>query len=125
MKSMIRLFIADDAPFIREIVRNTVERAGIQVVGEASDGLEAVSMALALKPDVILMDIIMPGMNGIEAAKQILATLPQTKIIAFSTADQKGIVTQALAAGCCHYLVKPFKGDELISLVQNALKRAG
>ena len=100
MESMIRLLVADDAPFIREIVRNTVLRASIQVVGEAANGTEAVKMALELKPDVILMDIIMPELNGVEAAKQILEKLPDVKIVAFSTADHKSIMDDAIAAGC-------------------------
>lgn len=116
--TMTRLLIADDAPFIREIVRTVAERNGLYLAGEAVDGAEAVALALVQKPDVILMDIIMPKMSGIEATKEILQKLPATKIIAFSTADQEMMVMRALEAGCCSYLAKPFKEEELLQAIR-------
>lgn len=118
---MIRLLVADDAPFIREIVRHMTDRNGIELVGEAIDGFDAVELALRLKPDVVLMDIIMPRKSGIEATKEILAQLPDVKIIAFSTADQETMVMRALEAGCCSFLVKPFKSEELLKVIKNSL----
>ncbi len=118
---MTRLLIADDAPFIREIVRTVAERSGLQLVGEAIDGEDAVNQAFAAKPDVILMDIIMPRKSGIEATKEILQKLPGCKIIAFSTADQELMVMRALEAGCCSYLTKPFKAEELLEAIRSAL----
>jgi two-component system, chemotaxis family, chemotaxis protein CheY len=122
---MIRLLVADDAPFIREIVRSVAERSGFILIGEAVDGADAVDQALRLKPDVILMDIIMPKKSGIEAATEILSQSPQTKIIAFSTADQEVMVMRALEAGCCSYLTKPFKSDELASAIKSAFGMSG
>jgi two-component system chemotaxis response regulator CheY len=118
---MIRLIVADDAPFIREIVRNVCEREGIEVVGEAADGIEAVRLAQELKPDVILLDIIMPNKSGIEAAREIAALNSKVKMIAFSTADQETMVVRALEAGCCSFVVKPFKADELVRAVMQSL----
>jgi two-component system chemotaxis response regulator CheY len=118
---MIRLLVADDAPFIREIARHVAEGNGIAVVGEAIDGVDAVRLAREHKPNVILMDIIMPGKSGIEATKEILAELPETKIIAFSTADQETMVMRALEAGCCSFLVKPFKASELLNAIRDCL----
>jgi two-component system, chemotaxis family, chemotaxis protein CheY len=120
-KSQLRMIVADDAPFIREIVRNLAEKDGIELVGEAVDGLEAVEKALQFKPDVVLMDIIMPRKNGIDAAREILTQLPSTKIIAFSTADQETMVIQALDAGCCNYVLKPFEGGVLLSVIKKAV----
>ncbi|MES2855374.1 MAG: response regulator [Bdellovibrionota bacterium] len=120
---MIRLLVADDAPFIREIVRNVCEKVGIEVVGEASDGVEAVKLAESLNPDVILLDIIMPNKSGIEAAREIAASGSKAKLIAFSTADQETMVVRALDAGCCSFVVKPFKADELIKAVKESLSR--
>ena len=119
---MIRLVVADDAPFIREIVRNVAEANGIVIVGEATDGNEAVRLALELKPDVILLDIIMPNKSGIEAAIEIREKMPSIKAIAFSTADQDTLVMRALEAGCCSYIVKPFKAGELLKAIHDAVK---
>lgn len=119
---MVRLLVADDAPFIREIVRHIVEKHDIEIVGEALDGEEAVRLAQIEKPDVVLMDIIMPRKNGIEATEEIVAQLPGIKIIAFSTADQEAMVMRALEAGCCSFLVKPFSGEELIKVIRRSLE---
>lgn len=118
---MIRLLIADDAPFIREIVRQVAERNGLEVVAEAIDGVDAVELALKHKPQVILMDIIMPRKSGIEATKEILAQLPETKVIAFSTADQETMVMRAVEAGCCSFVVKPFKAEDLLAAIRSSL----
>ncbi len=120
---MTRLVVADDAPFIREIVRQVVEGTGISLVGEASDGQEAIEVAARLKPDVILMDIIMPRKSGVEASREILQSNPKIKIIAFSTADQEVMVMRALEAGCCSYIVKPFQGDELVRVILESMQK--
>jgi DNA-binding NarL/FixJ family response regulator len=120
---MIRLVVADDAPFIREIVRHIAEKNDIQIVGEALDGEEAVHLALKEQPDVILMDIIMPRKNGIEATEEIVARAPGIKIIAFSTADQEPMVMRALEAGCCSFLVKPFTSEELLNVIKRSLEK--
>lgn len=121
---MTRLIVADDAPFIREIVRHVLEKVGsIVLVGEAADGVEAVELALRTRPDVILMDIIMPKKSGIEAAKEILERLPGTRIIAFSTADQETMVMRALDVGCVSFMEKPFKGESLVRAIQNSMNK--
>ena len=122
---MIRLLVADDAPFIREIVRHVAEANGIVIAGEAVDGQDAVDKALSLKPDVILMDIIMPVKSGIEATKEIIAQMPKARIVAFSTADQEVMVFRALEAGCCSYVVKPFKTEELLGAIERSLGENG
>src|SRR4051812_914243 len=122
---MLKLLVVDDAPFIREIVKQAIAGSQIELVGEAADGEEAVTMAASTKPDVILMDMIMPRMNGIEAAKEILKTNPSTKILAFSTVDEKAIVKKALDAGCCGYLNKPFSADELLKAIKKSGGRNG
>lgn len=118
----MKLIVADDAPFIREIVRTICEKSGIALVAEAIDGHDAVELALKHKPNVVLMDIIMPRKSGIEATKEILAALPDTRVIAFSTADQETMVMRALEAGCCSFLVKPFKAEDLLKAIQDGLR---
>ncbi|MBK8204102.1 MAG: response regulator [Bdellovibrionales bacterium] len=83
----LKLVIVDDAPFIREIIRNIFLKTDINVVGEASDGAEAFDIVSSTKPDVVLMDIVMPIMSGIDATRKILNQFPQIKVIACTTID--------------------------------------
>src|ERR1700679_451709 len=78
----LTVLIVDDAPFIRDILRRLLTRAGHEVVGEAEDGVQAVAMATEKKPQLVIMDIVMPRMSGVQATKEILASLPETKVIA-------------------------------------------
>lgn len=116
----IRLLIADDAPFIREVVRNIIKKHDIEIVGEASNGQEAVEMAMTTNPDVILMDIVMPEKNGIEATQEIKKLLPEARIVAFSTETHSSMVLQAVEAGACDYVYKPFKEEEIIRALKQA-----
>lgn len=120
-KPRLRMIVADDAPFIREIVRHLAEKNGIDLVGEAVDGVDAVELTEKLRPDIVLMDIIMPRKTGIDATKEILDKLPKTKVIAFSTADHETMVLRALDAGCCNYIVKPFDGEQLLAVIKKSV----
>ncbi|MGE3758363.1 MAG: response regulator [Pseudobdellovibrionaceae bacterium] len=117
----IRVLIADDAPFVQEIMEHIVSRAGYVHVGTARDGEEAVKMALQHRPDVILMDIVMPKKSGVDATRIILEQLPLTKIIAVSTQDDEFIITRALEAGCCEFLVKPFDEKSVVRAIKNSV----
>lgn len=117
---MIKLLVVDDAPFVREIVRHALRATTIEIVAEAEDGQEAVELALRLKPDVILMDIVLPLKNGIDAAKEIISKMANQKIVAFSTNDTDSIVLKTLEAGCVSFLPKPFHRDELIAAIVQA-----
>lgn len=116
----IEIVIADDAPFIREIVKQVFKDTDVKIIGEACDGEEAVKIAKEKKPQVILMDLVMPKKSGIEATKEIKELLPNTKIIAFTTIDQNSMVLKALEAGCCDYVTKPFKAEDLVKAVRAA-----
>ena len=119
---MIRLLIVDDAPFIREIVRHAVRNTDIEVIAEAEDGAEAVTLARELSPDVVLMDIVLPVKSGIDATREILEANPAIRVIAFSTNDHETIVVKALDAGCCSFIVKPFQANELIEAIEQAVQ---
>ena len=107
MTKPIRILIADDHGIVRTGLRLQLERKeGFQVVGEAADGREAVRMAEELVPDVVIMDIAMPNLNGIQAASQIVKSLPKTEIIILSMHSDETYITRTLAAGARGYLLK-------------------
>jgi DNA-binding NarL/FixJ family response regulator len=115
----IRILIADDHGIVRTGLRLQLERnTEFEVVGEASDGREAVSMAETLVPDVVIMDIAMPNLNGIQAASQIIKALPNTAIIMLSMHSDEAYITRTLAAGARGYLLKDNAEVDLYRAVQ-------
>ncbi len=115
----IRLVIADDHTFYREGIRTILHMvAGIEVIGEAATGEEVIAQALEKQPDVILMDIKMPGLNGIEATRQILSRRPQTKILVVTMFEDDDSVFAAMRAGARGYLVKDADKEELVRAIQ-------
>jgi two-component system chemotaxis response regulator CheY len=111
------VLVVDDAPFVREIVRSILANTRFEVVGEARDGVEAVGLALQLRPDIILMDMIMPHKSGLEATREILAKWPQARIVAFTTAERDVMEEKARQAGCTGFLAKPFEAKQLMSVL--------
>jgi two-component system, chemotaxis family, chemotaxis protein CheY len=118
-----KLVIIDDAPFIREAVRVIAGKAGIEFVGEASDGIEAIELVLRKNPDVVLMDMVLPKKNGIDAAKEILAQRPGVRIVACSTEGQEAMLVRAMDAGCVNFISKPFKTEELLRALHAAAEK--
>jgi len=118
----VRVLIAEDEALIRMDLREMLEDDGHEVVGEARDGAEAIAMARSLKPDVIFMDINMPGVSGIEAAEVIGAEriAPVVMVTAFS---QGSYVEQAAAAGAMAYIVKPFTRTDIVPAMALAMAR--
>ena len=116
----IRLLIVDDQGIVRKGIRALLaEVDGMEVVGEASDGLEAVKQAEALQPDVILMDLVMPGMDGIEAIRQIMARQPKARILALTSFAADDKVFPAIKAGALGYLLKDSEPEDLIAAIKN------
>jgi DNA-binding NarL/FixJ family response regulator len=109
-----RILIADDHRIVREGLRALLgDQAAITVVGEAEDGRKAVELAARLRPDIVIMDITMPGLNGIEATRQIVAANPGTRVIALSIHSDRRFVQQMFEAGATGYLLKEGAFEEL------------
>ena len=113
--------IVDDLAFIKLLLKDLIEKAGFRVVGEASDGKEAIDMYQVKKPDLVLLDITMPKMDGITALKKILALDPGAKIIMCSALGQQRLIVQAIQLGAKDFIVKPFRPDRVISSIKKAL----
>jgi DNA-binding NarL/FixJ family response regulator len=117
----IGVLLADDHTLIRAGLRMVVEaQSDLSVVGEANNGREAVAMAAALKPDVVVMDIGMPSLNGIEAAREIRKALPDTQIVMLSMHSDEGYVLRALKAGAKAYLLKDSAEADLAQAIRAA-----
>lgn len=113
--------IVDDAPFIREVLKSTLESEGLLVVGEAQNGTLALDMYKSLKPDLVIMDIIMPDKTGLQTTQEILEVDPSAKVLACSTVDDDSMISKALEAGCLGYLTKPFEKKDLMEKVKSLL----
>ena len=119
----ITILLAENHVVVRESIRRFLEReANFEVVGEAGDGEEAVQMASQLKPDVIVMDISMPKLNGIEATRQIKALQPSAVVLILTAYDYEQYIFPLLEAGAAGYLLKDVSSRELISAIQTVHK---
>ncbi len=117
----INVLIADDLKFIKLVLRQLVEKAGFRVVGEASNGEEAVELYQDKRPDVVLMDITMPKMDGLTALKKILKLDPEAKIIMCSALGQQSLIVQALQLGAKDFIVKPFREERVVTAIKHIL----
>src|SRR3954449_7470381 len=118
----IRILVAEDETIIRLDLRELLERAGFDVCAEAKDGLEAVELARSEQPDLALMDVKMPRLDGIEAARRILEERP-IPIVMLTAYGQDELVARAVEAGVFGYLVKPFREQDLLPAIQTARAR--
>jgi two-component system response regulator NreC len=114
----VRVLVADDHQILREGLVTLLAKAGLTVVGEAADGRTVVRLARELKPNVVIMDIAMPELNGIEATRQIVADVPGIKIIALSMHADKHFVRGMLQAGASGYLLKHCASQELVQAIR-------
>ncbi len=115
----IRVLVADDHTLVRQgLVRILTEDGSCEVVAEAADGLEAVERAIATRPDVAIVDVSMPRLNGIEAVRRIHKELPQTRVLALTVHDEEEYVVQMVRAGASGYLIKDSAAAELLRAVR-------
>lgn len=115
----LRYVVIDDAAFIRELIKNTLNASHLNFVGEASDGAEALSVISQTLPDLVFLDMVMPRMNGLETALELKNAYPDMKIIGCSTMDSSSIVSRALQQGFDAYITKPFTKQQILFEVEN------
>jgi DNA-binding NarL/FixJ family response regulator len=116
---LIRVLIADDHPLFRDGMRGLLDSvADAEVVGEAATGEEAVELAEKLQPDIVLMDIKMPGINGIEATREILHTSPHIGVLVVTMFEDDDSVFSAMRAGARGYLLKDARGEEVLRAIR-------
>lgn len=118
---MARIMICDDAAFMRMMLKDVLTKNGYEVAGEAENGQKAIEMYPDVKPDLVLMDITMPEVDGIAAVKGIKAIDPNAKIIMCSAMGQQAMVIEAIQAGAKDFIVKPFKAERVIDAVKKVL----
>lgn len=121
MEKKKRVFVVDDSVFILEQIKDTLEDSAFEVVGYAKDGESAIKIYDKINPDVVTLDIIMPGMDGIETAQEILEKWPDAKIIMMSSLGDDEIIEQAKEIGIENFICKPFEEEYLIKLLTKIL----
>ena len=117
---MTRLLLADDHRMLRDSLRRSLEESGFDVVGEASDGAEAVRLAQSLRPDVVLMDVSMPSLDGVEATRQISRVVPSSQVVMLTMHADGDVMAKAIQAGAIGYLVKDCSMEEVVAAVHVA-----
>jgi len=117
----MRLLLADDHTLFRSSLRSLLEARGLEVVGEASDGRQAIELAGKLRPDLVLMNLSMPVLNGIEATRQLAALMPELKVVVLTASMEDEDLFEALRAGARGYLLKNLEADSFFELLDRAL----
>ena len=115
------ILIVDDAAFMRMMIKDILTKNGYNVAGEAENGAKAMEKYNELKPDLVLMDITMPEVDGIQALKNIKASDPNAKIIMCSAMGQQAMVIEAIQSGAKDFIVKPFQADRLLEAVKKVI----
>ncbi len=110
----IKVLVVDDAAFMRMMLSKILTDNGYAVVGEAANGAEAVEKYEELQPDIVTMDITMPGVNGVEAVQKIMKKHPEAKIVMVSAMGQQSMVVEAVRAGAKDFIVKPFNAERIV-----------
>lgn len=116
-----RILVVDDAAFMRMMIKDILTKNGYEVVGEADNGLKAVEKYKELNPDLVLMDITMPEMDGIEAVKKIKALDPGALIVMCSAMGQQAMVIESIQSGAKDFIVKPFQADRVLEAIRKVV----
>ncbi|SES12003.1 response regulator [Psychrobacillus sp. OK032] len=116
---MKTVLVVDDAIFMRTTIKRMLEEQQFQIIGEAANGQEAIEMYRKLLPDVVTMDITMPGMTGIEAVKSIISEHPDAKIVMVTALGQQKLIVDALESGAKDFITKPFNPEQIVQVLNN------
>jgi len=116
-----RVLIVDDALFMRTMLSDIFVEAGWDIVAEAESGEQAIVSYHRLKPDIVTMDVVMPEMSGIDALQKILKTDPEARIVVCSALGQKHLIIDAIQAGAKDFIVKPFKKEQVLEVVERVV----
>ncbi len=119
---MASILLADDLAFIKMVQKEILEKKGYQVIGEAADGIEVIEKYKKLKPDIVIMDITMPRMDGLNDWKTVKQIDPDARVIVCSALGQQRLIIDAIKMGAKDFIVKPFEPDRLTAAIQKALK---
>jgi two-component system, chemotaxis family, chemotaxis protein CheY len=120
---MKRLLVVDDAMLMRKLIRDVASEAGWEVAGEAKNGLEAVALYEQLHPDLVTMDVVMPGMGGLEALRLIRESDPAAQVVMVTALDQKQTLMESIRSGALDFVVKPFERERIINLLKKIRPR--
>ena len=115
------VLIVDDIAFVRKTLSEILTKAHYQIIGEASDGAEAVKLYARLQPDVVTMDVVMPQMSGIDATRKIIKADKNAKVIIISAMGQENLVMEAINVGEKDYILKPFSTEDVLRTIERAL----
>lgn len=119
---MAKILMVDDSRTSRKVLREILESGGYEVVGEATNGKDGVSMFEELKPDVVTLDITMPVLDGIDALREIKDADPSAKVIMVTSAGQKSKMVEAVKYGAVEFVTKPFENEQLLSVVKKVVE---
>ncbi|MBU1076617.1 MAG: response regulator [Spirochaetes bacterium] len=119
---MATILLADDLAFIKMVQKEILQKEGYDIIGEAADGLEVIEKYKKLRPDVVIMDITMPKMDGLNALKAIRQLDPDARVIVCSALGQQQLIIEAIKIGAKDFIVKPFDPPRLATAIQKALK---
>lgn len=116
-----RILIADDSTFMRTILKKVLENAGYAIAGEAANGLQAVEKYSELHPDLVLLDVTMPELDGIQALKRIVASDPDANCVICSAIGQRWMIVEAIEYGAKDFIIKPFQADRVLTAIGNVI----
>lgn len=122
---MASVLVVDDAMFMRVVLRSILERAGHSVVGEAADGAEAVRRYAELHPDVVTIDLAMPGVDGVAAIERITEMDPDARIVVCTAMGQMGVLSRAIQAGARDLVLKPIRPERVLEAIERVLAPTG